>query len=118
MLLEGVMFGMRAPPLFTCTVCPTGHMGDSTLHKDVSLVFFNAFEPIRLTPDSLLLLLLLLLVSRKLYAEEGRSVLLKGGFSGAIALCLPSGKRPWTGASDSLLPERQLSQYNSLLLQG
>ena len=32
-----------ARPLFffPCTVCPTGHMGDTTLHKDVSLVFLN-----------------------------------------------------------------------------
>ncbi len=30
---------------FTCTVCPTGHMGDTTFHKNVSLVFFNTFEP-------------------------------------------------------------------------
>jgi hypothetical protein len=36
--------------LFTCTVCPTGHMGDTTSHKDVSLVFFNTFEPISRTP--------------------------------------------------------------------
>ncbi len=26
-------------------------MGDTTSHKDVSLVFFNTFEPISLTPD-------------------------------------------------------------------
>jgi hypothetical protein len=37
---------------FTCTVCPTGHMGDTTFHKDVALVFFNTFEPIILTPES------------------------------------------------------------------
>jgi hypothetical protein len=37
---------------FTCTVCPTGHMGYTTSHKDVSLVFFNTFEPISLTPES------------------------------------------------------------------
>jgi hypothetical protein len=76
---------------FTCTVCPTGHMGDTASHKDVSLVFFNTFEP----------------NSRKLHAEEGHSdAVRKGGFPGAIALCLPSGKRFWTGASDSMLPER------------
>jgi hypothetical protein len=27
-------------------------MDDTTLHKDVSLVFFNTFEPISLTPES------------------------------------------------------------------
>jgi hypothetical protein len=72
---------------FTCTVCPTGHMGNTTLHKNVSLVFFNTFEPISLTPDSCI----------SLHAKEGRSnAVRKGGFSGAIALCLPSGKHPWT----------------------
>ena len=35
---------------FTCTLCPTGL--DMTLHKDVSLVFFNTFKPINLTPES------------------------------------------------------------------
>jgi hypothetical protein len=37
---------------FTCTVCLTGHMDNTTSHKDVSLVFFNTFEPISLTPES------------------------------------------------------------------
>ncbi len=37
---------------FTYTLCPTDHMGDTTLHKDVSLVFFNTFELISLTPES------------------------------------------------------------------
>jgi hypothetical protein len=44
-------------------------------------------------------------------AKRGR-----GGFS--VTLCLPSGERPWTCASDSMLPEQQLSLYNSSLLQG
>ncbi len=93
---------------FTCTVCPTGHMGDTTLHKDFSLVFFNTFEPISLTPESCM--------QRK--GVPNSNAVKKGGFSGAIALCLPSGKRPWTGVADSILPERQLSQYKSSLLQG
>jgi hypothetical protein len=44
----------EAPSFLTCTVCPiqAGHMGDSTLHKNVLLVFFNAFEPISLIPES------------------------------------------------------------------
>jgi hypothetical protein len=37
---------------FNCTLCPTGHMGDTRSHKDVSLVFFSTFEPISLTPES------------------------------------------------------------------
>jgi hypothetical protein len=30
---------------FNCTLCPTGHMGYTRLHKAVSLVFFSTFEP-------------------------------------------------------------------------
>jgi hypothetical protein len=37
---------------FTCTLCPAGHMGDTALRKDDSLVFFNTFEPISLIPES------------------------------------------------------------------
>ncbi len=91
---------------FTCTVCPTGHMGDTTSHKAVSLVFFNTFEPFSLTPESC--------KQRKgvtmLYERVASQVPL-------LYVC-PSGKRPWTGASDSMLPGLQLSQYNSSLLQG
>ena len=48
----GDLWYARPLLFFTCTVCPTGHMGDGTSHKDVSLVFFSTFEPISLTPDS------------------------------------------------------------------
>jgi hypothetical protein len=37
---------------FSCTLCPTGHLGDTRSHKSVSLIFFSTFEPISLTPDS------------------------------------------------------------------
>ncbi len=47
----GDVWYVRPLLFFTCTGCPTGHMGDTTSHKDVSLVFFNTFEPISLTPD-------------------------------------------------------------------
>jgi hypothetical protein len=41
---------------FNCTLCPTGlkasvHSGS---HKEVSLVYFRTFEPIDLTPDSIM----------------------------------------------------------------
>ena len=48
----GDLWYARPLLFFTCTVCPTGRMGDATSHKDVSLVFFNTFEPISLTPES------------------------------------------------------------------
>ena len=33
----GDLWYARPLLFFTCTVCPTGHMGDTTSHKDVSL---------------------------------------------------------------------------------
>jgi hypothetical protein len=87
------------------------NQGDTTSHKDVSLVSFNTVEPISLTPESCM--------QRKgvpiLYERAASQV------AGAIALCLPSGECPRTGASDSesVLPEWQLSQsYISSLLPG
>ena len=50
--LEQVMSGTHNQLFFSCTLCPTGSMDDSQAHKQVSLVFFSAFEPISLTPDS------------------------------------------------------------------
>jgi hypothetical protein len=41
---------------FNCTLCPTGakEPGYSASHKEVSLVYFSTFEPINLTPDSIM----------------------------------------------------------------
>ena len=54
---DGLVWSAR-PQLFfnCCTLCPTGakasvHRG---LHKEVSLVYFSTFEPIELTPDSIM----------------------------------------------------------------
>jgi hypothetical protein len=89
---------------FTCTVSPTGHMGDTTSYKDVSLVFFNTVEPISLTPESCM-------------QRQGVPMLYKRAASPVPSLyvcrTLASGKLPWTGASDSMLPERQLSQVGN-----
>ena len=41
----GDVWNARPLLFFTCTLCPTGLMGDTTSHKDVSLVFFNTFDP-------------------------------------------------------------------------
>jgi hypothetical protein len=42
----------RPQLFFSCSLCPTGRLQDTSSHKEVSLVFFNTFEPISLTPDS------------------------------------------------------------------
>ena len=41
---------------FNCTLCPTGAQAAwySSTHKEVSLVYFSTFEPIDLTPDSIM----------------------------------------------------------------
>jgi hypothetical protein len=35
-------------------LCPAGAKGDRGAHKEVSLVYFSTFEPIELTPDSIM----------------------------------------------------------------
>lgn len=40
--------------LFRCTLCPKGASRDIRCHKEVSLAFFSTFEPIDLTPFSVL----------------------------------------------------------------
>jgi hypothetical protein len=44
----------RPQLFFSCTLCPTGQMGDRGSHREVSLVFFSTFEPIDLGRDSVL----------------------------------------------------------------
>jgi hypothetical protein len=50
---DGLVWYAR-PQLFNCTVCPTGAKGMSDSHKEVSLVYFSTFEPIELTPVSIM----------------------------------------------------------------
>ena len=35
-------------------VCPHGQKGDATAHRKLSLVFFNTFDPIQLSPESVM----------------------------------------------------------------
>jgi hypothetical protein len=49
-----VWYGMRFQLFFNCTLCPTDAKGHSGLHKEVSLVYFSTFEPIKLTPGSVM----------------------------------------------------------------
>ena len=44
----------RLQLLFRCTLCPTGALQDRKAYKEVSLVFFITFEPVELTPDSVM----------------------------------------------------------------
>ncbi len=52
MLREGLMFCMRGPFFSLRVPYVPLVMGDTTLHKDGSLVFFSTFESISLTPES------------------------------------------------------------------
>ena len=44
----------RSQLIFLVTVCPTGKQNLPETHEILNLVFFNTFEPIDLTPDSIL----------------------------------------------------------------
>ena len=51
---DGLVWYARPQLFFNCTLCPAGAKGDRTMHKEVSLVYFSTFEPIELTPDSIM----------------------------------------------------------------
>ena len=53
---DGLVWYARPQLFFNCTLCPTGAKaeGFSGIHKEVSLVYFSTFEPIDLTPDSIM----------------------------------------------------------------
>ena len=40
--------------LFRCTLCPAGAQHDIRRHTEVSLAFFSTFEPVNLTPNSVM----------------------------------------------------------------
>jgi hypothetical protein len=53
---DGLVWYARPQLFFKCTLCPTGlkatmHSGS---HKEASLVYFSTFEPIDLTPGSIM----------------------------------------------------------------
>ena len=50
----GLVWYARPQLFFNCTLCPTGFQGFSDSYKEVSLVYFSTFEPIELTPDSIM----------------------------------------------------------------
>ena len=49
-----VWYAPRPQLFFNRTLCPTGAKGGRGAHKEVSLVYFSTFEPIELTPDSIM----------------------------------------------------------------
>ena len=53
---DGLVWYARPQLFFNCTLCPTGAQAAwySSTHKEVSLVYFSTFEPIELTPDSIM----------------------------------------------------------------
>ena len=53
---DGLVWYARPQLFFNCTLCPTGLKASmhSRSHKEVSLVYFSTFEPIDLTPDSIM----------------------------------------------------------------
>ena len=53
---DGLVWYARPQLFFNCTLCPTGAKESmySASHKEVSLVYFSTFEPIALTPDSIM----------------------------------------------------------------
>ena len=53
---DGLVWYARQQLFFNCTLCRTGAMDSSysASHKEVSLVYFSSFEPIALTPDSIM----------------------------------------------------------------
>ena len=51
---QGLMWYARPQLFFNCTVCPTGQRARKHLHTELSLVFFNTFEPINITPHSVM----------------------------------------------------------------
>ena len=53
---DGLVWYARPQLFFNCTLCPTGFKAsvNGGSHKEVSLVYFSTFEPIDLTPDSIM----------------------------------------------------------------
>ena len=51
---QGLMWYARPQLFFNCTVCPTGQRARKHRHMELSLVFFSTFEPINITPHSVM----------------------------------------------------------------
>lgn len=51
---QGLMWYARPQLFFNCTVCPSGRHANKHSHKELSLVYFSTFEPINITPNSIM----------------------------------------------------------------
>jgi hypothetical protein len=51
---EGLLWYARPQLFFNCTVAPVGQLECKARHTELSLVFFSTFEPIKLTPNSVM----------------------------------------------------------------
>ncbi len=53
---DGLVWYARQQLFFNCTLCSRGCQGPeySADHKEVSLVYFSTFEPINMTPNSVM----------------------------------------------------------------
>ena len=51
---QGLLWFARPQLFFNCTLCPTGMQARKQRHMEVSLVFFSTFEPINITPQSIM----------------------------------------------------------------
>ena len=51
---NGLMWYARPQLFFNCTVCPTAMRGKKHSHLELSLVYFRTFEPINITPPSVM----------------------------------------------------------------
>ena len=51
---EGLLWYARPQLFFNCTVAPVGRLQQKERHTELSLVFFSTFEPIKLTPNSVM----------------------------------------------------------------
>ncbi len=51
---NGLVWYARPKLFFNCTLCLTGAKGHSGSHKEMSLVYCSTFEPIDLTPGSIM----------------------------------------------------------------
>jgi hypothetical protein len=51
---NGLLWYAKPQLFFECTVAPTGHLHNKRRHTQLSLIFFSTFEPINITPNSLM----------------------------------------------------------------
>jgi hypothetical protein len=96
----------RPQLFFNCALCPIGLKASvhSGWHKEVSLVYFSTFEPIDLTPDSIM--------------QRAGVPLLYDLASNPRLPCFRGGQRAGAHPPHSVLHRRQQSPHYPIPLQG